>query len=135
MVQDLRAKKRFKPVPMETRKEKLKKIGKDLFYLYQRGFWYIGQAKGEILKPLGFWNETILILTFLAVNGQRPSWKIIGAAYIVVLLTMAAFGKVIVAIGIVKYNTHIANKENKEIMEIKQGIEDIKKLIGEQKHG
>ena len=45
---------------------------KKLLYLYQRGFWYIALAKNEILKPLGFWNETLLILTFLAVNGQRP---------------------------------------------------------------
>ena len=105
--------------------EKTKTTAQSLLYFYQRGFWYIQQAKNEVLKPLGFWNETILILTFLAVNGSRPSVPIILAAYAILLVVLAIVGKIVVVAGIVKYNTKIANHQNPELMEI---LEEIKKL-------
>lgn len=98
---------------------------KKLFYLYQRSFWYVSQAKGELLKPLGFWNETLLILTFLAVSGEKPNLMVVVAAYIVALVIMAVVGKIIVISGIVRYNTHIGNKQNSEIQEI---IEMLKRI-------
>lgn len=112
----------------------IKKIAKEAFYLYQRAFWYVGQAKGEILKPLGFWNETILILTFLAVTGQRPALGWIIGAYAGVLILMAAAGKAIVALGIVRYNTHISNRQNDELMLVLKKLDDIETLIKNQ-HG
>jgi hypothetical protein len=98
---------------------------KKILYLYQRAFWYVGLAKNEALKPLGFWNETLLILTWLAVNNQRPALKYVLAAYAGVLVLATLIGKVIVMLGIVRYNTKIANHQNPELMEI---LGEIKKL-------
>lgn len=112
--------------------EKTKTAAKTLLYLYQRTFWYVAQAKNELLKPLGFWNETLLILTFLAVNNTRPSVPVILTAYAVLIMTLAVVGKVVVVMGIVKYNTKIANHQNPELMEI---LDEIKKLRAEIKNG
>lgn len=109
---------------------KIKTAAKGLLYLYQRLFWYVSLAKNEALKPLGFWNETLLILTFLAVSGQRPALKYILIAYVAILLIAAIIGKIIVGMGIVKYNTKIANHQNPELMEI---LDEIKKLRAELK--
>ncbi len=109
--------------------EKTKTAAKTLLYLYQRTFWYIAQAKNELLKPLGFWNETLLILTFLAVNNQRPGLPVILTAYIIVLFAAAIIGKIIVVMGIVKYNTKISNHQNAELMEILDEIKDLKRIV------
>ena len=111
-----------------------KAAAKTLLYLYQRTFWYIGQAKNELLKPLGFWNETLLILTFLAVNDTRPSVPVIFTAYIVVLIAAAIFGKIIVVMGIVSYNTKIANHQNPELMEIHKEIKEVLEVVRKQDH-
>ncbi len=99
------------------------------FYFYQRCFFYIGQAKNELLKPLGFWNETILILTFLAVSGTRPSIFQIATGYIFILLAAATIGKILVASGIIKYNQKIANEQNPELMLILAKVEELEKII------
>lgn len=112
------------------KQEGLKAGARKSLYLYQRVFFYIAQAKNEALKPLGFWNETLLILTFLAVSNQRPSLPIILLSYIAVLAMAALIGKLIVSMGIVKYNTRISNHQNPELMMI---LEEIKKLREELK--
>lgn len=107
-------------------KDRLKK----LLYLYERAFWYIAQAKNEALKPLGFWNETILLLTFLSVRFKlNPAFTDILLAYLIILVIAAIIGKLIVLMGIVKYNTRIANYQNPELMEIHKEIMEIKKMI------
>ena len=106
--------------------EALTKAAKGLLYLYQRTFWYVSLAKNEALKPLGFWNETLLILTFLAVNNSRPSWPTILIAYLAILFAAAIIGKLIVVMGIVKYNAKIANHQNPELMEILGEIKELK---------
>ena len=100
-----------------------------LLYFYQRFFWYVAQAKSEVLKPLGFWNETILILTFLTVRGYNIGITQVLMAYIVVIVAAAAIGKVIVAMGVVRYNTKIANHQNSELMEILERINRIEEYI------
>ena len=110
-------------VQRQMSKEKSKK----LLYWYQRLFWYVAQAKNEILKPLGFWNETILILTFLKVSGYQITLSHILIGYVIVLVVAAAVGKLIVALGIVRYNTAIANEQNSELMLILKKLEDLEK--------
>lgn len=91
---------------------------KKLFYLYQRAFWYIGIAKGELLKPLGFWNETLLVVTYLTVRGMKTTVIQIITAYVLIMIVGTIVGKVIILLGIPKYNNKIANHQNDEIMEI-----------------
>ena len=102
---------------------------KRFLYLYQRMFWYVAQAKNEALKPLGFWNETLLIMTFLAVSDVRPPLWTKLIVYLLVLAIAAAIGKFIVSLGIIRYNTKIANNENEELMRILRELEEIKQLI------
>lgn len=109
-------------------------IAKAALYFYQRIFFYIAQAKNEALKPLGFWNETILILTWLAVNGHKPTLHEIIIAYLIVVVVAALIGKLIVWLGIVSYNTKIANHQNPELMEILGEIKELKKLIRNNSH-
>ena len=99
---------------------------KNLLYFYQRTFWYLQQAKNELLKPLGFYNETLLILTFLSVRFDfNPSITQILLAYLVVLIIGSAVGNVIVRLGIVRYNTKITNHQNPELMLILEKLEKI----------
>lgn len=109
--------------------EKVKSLAKAGLNFYQKAFWYIAQAKNEALKPLGFWNETLLILTFLAVSGQRPTVAQIIGAYALILIVAVIVGKIIVMLGIVRYNTRIANHQNPELMEILQEIQNLKEEI------
>lgn len=102
-------------------------VGKRGLYLYQRIFWYVAQAKNEALKPLGFWNETLLVLTFLKVSGYQITLVHIVCGYIVLVVVAAAVGKVIVVSGIVKYNTAIANEQNPELMLILKKITELEK--------
>lgn len=111
--------------------DRIKELSKSFLYFYQRTFWYVAQAKNEALKPLGFWNETLLILTFFAVSGYKPTVKEILVAYLVVIIVAAIIGKIIVATGIVSYNTKIGNQQNPELMEIHKEVAAIKKLITE----
>ena len=114
---------------------RLKEAAKDLLYLYQRVFFYLQQAKNEALKPLGFYNETLLILTFLAVRFDfNPSITQILGAYLVVLIAGSIAGNLIVRLGIVRYNTRITNQQNPELMLI---LEKLEKMEGEIKkqHG
>jgi len=62
-----------------------KKKLKYLMYRYQKMFWYIAQAQGEIKKPLGYMNEVLLVLTYLAVKGVEftVAQSVIG--YIIIL--------------------------------------------------
>jgi hypothetical protein len=110
--------------------EKIKRAATSLLYFYQRVFWYISQAKGEALKPLGFWNETLLILTFLSVRFKAdPGITQVLVAYLIVLAAAAIIGKVIVTTGIPRYNTKINNDQNPQLMEILRKVEELEKII------
>lgn len=101
-----------------------------LLYLYQRAFFYVAQAKTEALKPLGFWNETLSILTWLAVSIDfRPDMKQIIGVYLLVIGLAIVFGKIITAIGVAKYNQKILNEQNPEIMAILAEIREVKELL------
>ena len=108
-------------------------------YFYQRIFFYVGQAKNELLKPLGFWNETIAILTLLTVSGYKPGLTQTVLAYIILLLLLAVAGKIILSLGIAKFNTSLGNYQNPELTRIdetvsaiKRDVEEIKKKLEDQ---
>ena len=87
--------------------------------------WYMAQAKGEIIKPLQFWNETLLILTFLSVKGinVKISWMI--GIYLIVFIFIIIIGKIIVKIGMVSYTIKLGNSQNLELLEILERIKNI----------
>ena len=91
--------------------------------------WYMGIAKGEITKPLQFWNETLLILTFLTVRGIETKISYIVIAYFLVFFAFIAIGKIIVELGIVKYQTMLGNSQNNELLEILERIKRIENKI------
>ena len=98
---------------------------KGLLYWYQRALWYMQQGKGEISKPLQFWNETILILTFLSVRGIDISAKWAFFAYIMFFLLIVLFGVAIVKIGVVSYNTKLGNSQNPELLDIYERMKKV----------
>lgn len=102
---------------------------KRALYFYQRFFWYVAQAKNEGLKPLGFWNETLLILTFLSVRGYEPTVPMILGGYTFLLILAVIIGKIIVVLGIVRYNNRINNHQNAELMEILNRLKEIEGYI------
>lgn len=108
---------------------------KSLVWLYQRGFWYIGLANGEIRKPLAYLNEILLLMTFLTVRGIEV--PIVGgvAAYIAILAVAALVGKILVNTGIVAYNQRIVNKQNPELMEIIERLDDIERKLSDSLKG
>ena len=110
----------------------MKSFIKRVLYFYQRGFWYVNQAKGEAMKPLGFWNETLLILTFLSVRFKfDPTLTQILVAYFILLVLAAVIGKAIVLLGIVRYNTRLGNDQNEQLMTILRKVEELEKVVKE----
>lgn len=116
-------------------KQKLKTLGRPVLYFYQRMFWYIQNAKNELLKPLGFYNETLLILTFLSVRFDfNPGVQSIILAYLAALALLSVIGKIVVKVGVVDYNNTINNRQNPELMAILKSINEIKAEIKEIKN-
>lgn len=109
--------------------------GRGLMYLYQRAFFYTLLAKNELLKPLGFWNETVLILTFLSVRFNfNPALTTILLTYLIFLALMSVAGKILVITGVPKYNTSINNRENPELLEVLERLKRVENLLQEKKN-
>ena len=102
---------------------------KSIYYYYLRAVWYMGVAKGEITKPLQFWNETLLILIYLKTMGIIPTiyWTI--GIYMGIYVLFIIFGKILVLIGVVAYNNRLGNTQNPEIMEIIKRLERIEEKL------
>ena len=104
----------------------IKSWAKRLLYIYQRAFWYLGVAKNEVNKPLVFWNEAVLLLAWLSLRYDfNPPFLKIAMVYIFLLMVGTILGKIFTIIGIVRYNTRIANDQNPQLMEI---LEKMNKL-------
>ena len=95
-------------------KEKFKK----LFYTYQRVFWYIGMANGEVRKPLFLTNEILLLLTFLTVRGIKVGILEAVVAYIIIMGLLFIGGKLYLMTGAPKYLARIQNEQNPQFLEI-----------------
>ena len=107
---------------------------KKLFYWYQRMFWYIGMANGEIRKPLTFTNETLQLMTYLAVIGVKTKYWWVVVTYLVIMILMIIIGKLYVVSGAPKYLARVNNAQNPEFLRILKDLEEIKaKLNGDTK--
>jgi hypothetical protein len=93
--------------------------------------WYMGHAKGEVTKPLQFWNETLLILTYLSVQGTTIKIQYILLAYLILFIFMVAIGKLIVKMGVVNYNTQLGNSQNPELLKILHIVQKLEKDIND----
>lgn len=100
-------------------------------YLYTRVMWYMTQAKGVITQPLQFWNETLLILTFLAVKGINVSAFWAAVAYLVFFTIVTVMGVAIVRLGFIKYHIQLGNTQNPEILEILDTVKAIEKRLND----
>ena len=94
-----------------------------------RATWYMGVAKGEITKPLQFWNETLLILIYLKTINIVPTiyWTL--GIYIIIYVLFVVVGKFLVWLGVLAYNTRLGNLQNPEIMEIIKRLERIESKL------
>lgn len=104
---------------------------KQIYYYYIRATWYMGIAKGEITKPLQFWNETLLILIYLKTIGIEPSinWTIF--VYCLIYLAFIVIGKILVLLRVVSLNNRLANSQNPEILYILEKVNKIESMINE----
>jgi len=110
--------------------EEWQERGRGLTYLYQRFFFYVSTFKNELLKPLGFWNEAVLLLTFLAVRFDfNPTLKQTILGYLGVLFVAGIGGKLLAAFGIIKINQSLVNSHNVELQKILEELEEIKKEL------
>jgi hypothetical protein len=86
-------------------------------------------AYNETKKPLTFTSVVLPLLTLFAVYGFKPSVNQIVIANVLIIIVAGVIGKLIVWLGIAKYNSTISNEQNPEIMQILQEIKEIKEKI------
>lgn len=104
--------------------------GRGMTYLYQRFFFYVSTFKNELLKPLGFWNEAILLLTFLSVRFEfNPTAKQTILGYLGVLFVAGILGKLLATFGVIKYNQSISNAHNPELQKVLEELREIKEKL------
>ena len=94
---------------------------------YNKAMFYQNFAKGQIFQPLGLVNETLWILTYLAVLGIKPTPKWIVITYLSVLGFLILLGKFLVWLGWMRYIQKLGNAENPEIREIVEWVREQKK--------
>lgn len=93
-------------------------ILKSIFFKYQKAMFYVAQTGSELGKPLRFFVEFgILILLLDKVGISLTIYHQI-LIYLGILIFAMIFGWFMVHIGVTKYNTTLANKQNEEIQEI-----------------
>lgn len=95
--------------------------------------WYMSHSKAELNKPLQFWNETLLILTFLTVRNINVPTGTVVIIYLAVFLALVIAGKILVKIGVVRFNTRLGNTQNPELLEILKRVKSIEDSLNELK--
>lgn len=106
-------------------KQDLKERAKSAYEKYQLTFWHVGILKNELLKPLGFWNETLLIVTALKVYGVEVGKLEILLWYIGVVAVAAVGGKLFVMTGVLQYMNRVGNKQNPEFIKMTEQLDQI----------
>lgn len=91
---------------------------KDMFFFYQKMFWYAQQARNEISKPMGLYTEVALAILLLKGFGVQFAWWEALIAYIALLGLCMAVGYYLTVFGVVEYNTRLSNEQNPELQEI-----------------
>ena len=102
---------------------------KKLFFYYQRSMFYVQQFGSEVGKPLRFLTEFGILILLLSNAGFKLSICHQLGIYLLLLLTAVFGGYFFVKIGVLKYVNSLNNQENKELMEIKNDIKQIRDKI------
>ena len=89
---------------------------------YQKIWFYSGFFIDTIRRPFVFLNETLLILTFLAVRGISPEAKEVVGFYLLAIITSVIGGRILVWLGFMRVSTRLGNIQNPELMEIYKEI-------------
>ncbi len=79
---------------------------------------YVSQAGTEWSKPMRFFMEWGMLVLLLNTWGIKLSIIQQISLYIAIMFFAMLFGWFMVHIGVTKYNTTLANKQNEEIQEI-----------------
>jgi len=108
---------------------KLKESLKKFFEGYQREFWFVQLAHGELQKPLVLTGITLSLMTFLAVYGIKTKFWLIGIIYVVAVIVLDIIGRLYVATGAPKYLARLNNDQNNEIQKILADLEEIKSKL------
>ena len=94
---------------------------------------YSGIALGEIGKPLQLRNETVYVILLASAYGVKLHFPAIALAYLAIFIMLVVIGKIIVKVGMVKYNNTIGNFQNPELMSIIERLDRIENKINEPK--
>ena len=105
-------------------KQSKKDFIRNMYMKYQRAYWLITIASGEIGKPTIFMTEVLMVMTFLKVNfGITTRVPYLITIYALLLIAGVVLGKMFLNIGVVKYNAHLGNSQNEAIQKILKYIE------------
>lgn len=100
-----------------------------LFFLYQKSFWYVQQFGSELSKPMRFYYEFTLLVLLLDKYNIQLSIVTLVVGYCLLIMVAAIGGWVLTRIGVVAYNTKLANKQNDEIQLILRKLNRIEKRL------
>ena len=105
---------------------------KGLQFFYQRAMFYAANvAANELRKPLFALNEMALLTLLLDKWGVdvQPLWYV--TIYLFLLVAFVVIGKIMVVMGMVKYNSTLGNYQNPEFMAIVDQLNRIEQKVGE----
>jgi hypothetical protein len=102
---------------------------KKIFFSYQKVCWYVNLAKGEYAKVGSFIPETLMVMTYLTVQGVKIESWYIPIFYLLIMGVAAIIGVFLAKIGVAKYNTTLGNAHNEELTRILSLTEKIAKHL------
>jgi hypothetical protein len=95
---------------------------KRLFFMYQRAMWYCSQFGAEIGKPMRFFSEFGMLILLCASYGIKLTFPQMTVTYFGVILFAIGGGWILTKVGVVAYNTQLANHQNEDLQEIKKSV-------------
>jgi hypothetical protein len=104
-------------------------ILKRAYLSLQRPLYLAAQARGELQKYVGGVEIYLSLITYLAVIGFKLSP--VSAILLFAILTIFAIfvGYILMKMGVIAYNTQLANEQNPELKEILIRLERIEAKI------
>lgn len=102
-----------------------------LLFLYQRAMFYSGVALAEIGKPLQLRNEAVYVVLLAAAYGFKIPIFTMAVAYIILFIILIIVGKIIIKIGMMRYNTTLGNYQNIELMSVVDKLNNLQTTVDE----
>lgn len=106
------------------------------WFKYQRMFWYVGQSRSEISKPLGLYQEAALAILLLKSYGFEFTITSAIVCYAAGIIVFALVGVFLERTGVIAYNIRLSNRQNPELIEILKRVKTIEnKTTRKKKNG